>query len=58
MPKLSVIFHKRDGPTVTPIPIDDAFRLMVLGYIPQWNVPIVDLKNREIFLNATLVKPE
>ena len=55
--KANVRMLKLDDDQVTPVTAEDAFRLMVLEYIPHWNVPIVDLKNKEIFFTATLVNP-
>jgi hypothetical protein len=55
--RITLKFLKQVDDQVTPVTIEDAFRLMVLEHIPQWNVPIVDLKNKEIFFTATLVNP-
>lgn len=54
--RISIRFLKLDDLKVIPVTAEDAFRLMVLEYIPSWNTPIIDLKNKEIFLTATLEK--
>lgn len=52
--KLLMRFLKLDGAMVTPVTDEEAFRLMILEYLPKWNTPIVDLKNKEIIFTATL----
>jgi hypothetical protein len=52
--RMQLRFLKVDDQQVIPVTHEEAFRLMVLEFVPKWNVPIVDLKNKEIIFTATL----